>query len=106
MQRGQSSAAVILSPAGRDVPRPPRSPALLFRALAVAPRQAGSWWRRRSSGSCGLAGNLFKAGPVLFPPGPVDRRHVGVLFPQPDLSVEELADDVGVAGVAVGLGDH
>jgi hypothetical protein len=43
---------------------------------------------------------------VALPPGLIAGRHVVVAFPQPDRAVDELPDDVGLAGVPVGLGDH
>src|SRR6516225_5120863 len=44
--------------------------------------------------------------PVAVPPGTIARRHVVVARTQADRAVDELADDVGLPGVPVGLGDH
>src|SRR5680860_1423213 len=43
---------------------------------------------------------------VSLPPPLVSWRHVVVAVTQPGCSVDELADDVGVTGVPIGLGDH
>ena len=54
----------------------------------------------------GLAGRALEPAPVALPPGLVARSHVVVAFPQAGGAVDELADDVGLPGVPVGLGDH
>ena len=54
----------------------------------------------------GLAGGVLQPGPVALPPGPVARRQVVVLLAYSGGTVDELADDVGVPCVPVGLGDH
>ena len=53
-----------------------------------------------------LAGRVLQPVPVAHPPRLVPGREVAVVGPQPGRPVDELADDVGLAGVPVGLGDH
>jgi DNA-binding MarR family transcriptional regulator/GNAT superfamily N-acetyltransferase len=53
-----------------------------------------------------LAGGVLQPGSVALPPGPVARRQVVVLLAYSGGAVDELADEVGVPGVPVGLGDH
>src|SRR3954452_1766624 len=80
----------------------------------------GGWhrpWRRAATeplpargvgsalGGC-LARDAFEPVAVAAPRGLVEVGHVVVVPPNPDRSVDELADDVGVAGVQVGFGDH
>ena len=57
------------------------------------------------AGTC-LAGRVLQPVPVAGPPRLVPRREVAVVGPDPGRPVDELADDVGVTGVPVGLGDH
>src|SRR4051812_38541871 len=70
-------------------------------------------WRSRSSvlivdpsSAAELLGDAFEPGPVVGPPPSVDGRHVIDLLAVADLAVNELAEYVGVTGVAVGLGGH
>ena len=85
--------------------------ALILIGIAVVQRgEAVRTDDRRSTGS-GLAGarlpsRLLQPVPVVLPPGRVSRRHVVVVGPQPDRSVNELADEVRVTAVPVGLRDH
>src|ERR1039457_4994004 len=53
----------------------------------------------------GLKRRAFHAVPVAFPPVLVTSRHVVVAVPQPGGPVDELADDVGLAGMPVGFGN-
>jgi DNA-binding MarR family transcriptional regulator/GNAT superfamily N-acetyltransferase len=56
-------------------------------------------------GTC-LARRVLQPVPVARPPRLVPGREVAVAGPYPGRPVDELADDVGVTGVPVGLGDH
>jgi hypothetical protein len=58
------------------------------------------------SGRAGLPRGALQPTSVTLPPGLIAGRHVVVVLPEPDGAVDELPDDVGVAGVPVGLGDH
>src|SRR5207253_1428240 len=58
------------------------------------------------SGLARLPRCALEPAPVGHAPRLVAGRHVAAALPQPDGPVDELPDDVGVAGVAVGLGDH
>ena len=51
-------------------------------------------------------GHTFQAAPVAFPPRLVTLCHVVVAAAQPGGAVDELTDDVGLAGMPVGFGDH
>ena len=53
-----------------------------------------------------LQGRAFQALPVAFPPGLVALGHVVFAVPQAGCPVDEFTDDVGLAGVPVGFGDH
>ena len=61
-----------------------------------------TWSAQRWCGS----GRPLDSAPVVLPPGLVADGHVVVVRPHPDGPVDELADDVRVPGVPVGLGDH
>src|SRR5581483_6485704 len=54
----------------------------------------------------GLACRPLKSTPVLLPPGLVAWCQIVVAIAQARGAVDELADDVGLPGVPVGLGDH
>jgi dipeptidase E len=54
----------------------------------------------------GLPCLALEPAPVALPPRTIARRHVVVARAQADRAVDELADDVGLPGVPVGLGDH
>jgi hypothetical protein len=54
----------------------------------------------------GVARGALEPAPVGLPPRLVAGRHVVVARAQADRAVDELADDVGLPGVPVGLGDH
>src|SRR6202022_186622 len=53
-----------------------------------------------------LERRALEAAPVALPPRLVARRHVVVAVTQTSGAVDELADDVGLPGMPVGLGDH
>jgi DNA-binding MarR family transcriptional regulator/GNAT superfamily N-acetyltransferase len=53
-----------------------------------------------------LAGGVLQLGAIAIPPGLVARRQVVVLLAYSGGAVDELADEVGVPGVPVGLGHH
>src|SRR5689334_24646696 len=54
----------------------------------------------------GLARGALEPAPVGLPPRLVACRHVVVALTQAGRAVDELADDIGLPGVPVGLGDH
>ncbi len=60
----------------------------------------------RNSVLGGSTGHVRQPFPVRLPPRRVHRRHVSVLGPVADGTVDELAQDVSVAKKSVGLGDH
>src|SRR6266550_2783770 len=53
-----------------------------------------------------LARGALEPAPVALPPRLVAGRHVVVALTQAGRAVDELADDIGLPGVPVGLGDH
>jgi hypothetical protein len=58
------------------------------------------------SGRADLPHGMLQPTAVALPRGLIARRQVVVAVPQPDRAVDELPDDVGMAGVPMGLGDH
>src|SRR6266498_5831776 len=71
-----------------------RKPAPVLRVSRVSRRPTGS-------GRGHLPRDTLQPAAVRLPPGLVTGRHVVVALLQPDRPVDELPDDVGVAGVPV-----
>src|SRR3954454_20591487 len=53
-----------------------------------------------------LASGLLEPLAIVLPPHRLGGRHVVVVDAEPGSAVDQLADDVGLARVPVGLGDH
>src|SRR3954447_7192988 len=53
-----------------------------------------------------LASGSLQSLAIFLPPPRLHGRHVVVVQPEPGSTVDQLTDDVGLARVPVGLGDH
>ena len=90
-------------PAARRPPLADRRPAGHL-TVALFRCRPGSRVRRAL---VGLTGDSLEPVAVLLPPGRCHRVPCcSVVRTEPSGAVDELADDVGMAGVAFGLGDH
>src|SRR6476620_9030254 len=62
---------------------------------------------RLRSGSCACCkGGGLELAPIVLPPSLITRREVGPAAISSDDAVDQLAQDVGVTGVAIDVDDH